>query len=399
MSYPYHVKCVTAVLTAFACALLPRTSLATPTFAVLYNFTGLADGDHPQCALIEDAQGNLYGTTAAGGITNVPAAGPRTGSMVGPQYGVLFRLAPDGTETVMHEFGIGKDGANPRAGVITDAKGNMYGTTAFGGPSYAGTVFEMTPAGKETILHKFAGGTDGAVPEASLVRAGSNYYGTTNEGGSFGAGTVFMVGPKHAYSVLFSFTGATTGSFPLGGLVLDSAGNLYGDTYFGGNGDYGTVFMLSPSGTETILYSFKAGKDGKSPAGSLLRDGAGNLYGVTYAGGKTNDGTVFKLSPAGTEHQLHVFAGAPNDGAGPYSALIMDAQGNMYGTTSQGGTSDFGTVFELSPKGAITILHNFSGSDGEAPLAPLLLDAQGNLYGTTSLGGTANSGVVFEISP
>jgi uncharacterized repeat protein (TIGR03803 family) len=390
-----YVRNVTAVWLGCAGACTPA---AAATYTTLYNFTGLTDGDHPQCALIEDAQGNLFGTTAAGGYQNTARSRRHTGSQIGPKNGVVFELAPNGTQTVLHEFGIGADGANPRAGVITDAQGNMYGTTAYGGPTYNGTVFELTTSGTETVLHNFGGGTDGAVPSASLLSVGNTYYGTTSAGGSFGTGTVFQIGPNNAYSVLFTFNGTSAGGYPLGGLIADSAGNLYGTTSIGGSANYGVVFMLTPAGHETVLYNFKGRKDGNAPAGNLLRDKAGNLYGITYLGGKENYGTVFKLTQKGHEKRLHVFSGGSNDGLGPYGGLIMDAHGNLYGTTSQGGTYDFGTVFEMSPKGAITLLHSFSGTDGEAPIAPLMFDNNGNIFGTASLGGTTNSGVVFEIT-
>jgi uncharacterized repeat protein (TIGR03803 family) len=372
---------------------------AAPAYTVLYNFTGLADGGYPQSRLMQDTQGNLYGTTAAGGA-DLPVA-MQAPSRVGPPYGVVFRLAPDGTETVLHAFGKGHDGADPQAGLVADAAGNLFGTTAGGGPSYNGTVFRLTASGREGILHDFSGGADGAMPEGSLLRIAPDLYaGTTYAGGSAGGGTVFVVeGRGHQYSSVFSFTGAPTGANPTGNLIAGDAGVFYGTAAGGGAAGNGVVFELNSGYTETILYSFQGGTDGGEPYGGLVRDKAGNLYGTTYGGGAANDGTVFRVTPQGTESVLHSFAGDTHDGGSPYAGLIRDEAGNLYGTTTGGGRKYRGTVFRLSPAGKMTVLHSFAGPDGATPLAPLMRDSQGNLFGTTSLGGTSDAGVVFKITP
>jgi uncharacterized repeat protein (TIGR03803 family) len=379
-------------LAAAAC-LLPAAAGASPTYTMLYSFNGSSDGAFPQSRPIEDAQGNLYGTAAAGGIQQP--------SVVGPQYGVVFEVKPGGAQSVLYKFGVGADGANPRAGIIADAQFNLYGTTAEGGPSYNGTVFRLSTKGVERILHKFSGEPDGALPEDTLLRLPSgDFVGTTYSGGTAGAGTIFEVSTKkNSYNVLFSFTGSATGSNPAGNLILDSAGNLYGTASNGGTEGAGAVFKLSPSNSETVLYNFKGGSDGSEPYGGLVRDKAGNLYGVTYAGGSALYGTIFKLAPDGTKTVLHNFSSTQTDGGGPYAGLIRDADGNLYGTTTEGGTYYQGTVFELSKNGTLTLLHSFSGADGSTPLAGVLRDKHGNLFGTASLGGNTNDGVVFEISP
>jgi uncharacterized repeat protein (TIGR03803 family) len=272
----------------------------------------------------------------------------------------------------------------------------------------------------ETVLYSFChdfGCSDGASPSSNLIADNAgNLYGTTDMGGPSGSGTVFKLSLRGAYTVLHSFSGAT-GSGSVAGLTADSAGNLYGTTKFGGPPPpgcrpfcfgYGLVFKLSPSGAYTVLHSFTGGSDGSAPNG-LIADSAGNLYGTTEIGG--HGGTVFKLSPpanpggAWTETVLYSFCSKPGcSGGSPRAALIADSAGNLYGTTSQGGGASgcggntCGTVFKLSPGGAYTVLHTFSGSDGANPQAGLIADCKGNLYGTTASGGAFFRGTAFELT-
>ena len=273
------------------------------------------------------------------------------------------------TYIVLHTFvGSPADGAVPYAGLTPDGAGNLYGTTFYGGAHNDGVVFKLSPTGTETILHSFTGyPNDGGVPWAGLIRdAAGNLYGTTRQGGArcgtFGCGTVFKLSPTGTEKVLYSFSGGRDGGNPVAGLVRDTAGNLYGATNGGGatstcNAPYGcgVVFKLSPTGAETVLHRFN-GADGASPyAGFLVLDTAGNLYGTTNAGGAHNQGVVFKLSPTGSETVLHSFTGGA-DGGGPRAGLLRDAARNLYGTTLNGGTSvngpcagGCGVVFKLSP--------------------------------------------------
>jgi uncharacterized repeat protein (TIGR03803 family) len=412
-----------AVLIA-ALSLPLGASRAAPTETVLWSF-GHRYGLYPvTSSLIFDAAGNLYGTTADGGFG----------------AGVAFRLRPPvtghtaWTEEVLHSFG-GTDGVYPVAGMIFDKAGNLFGTTAGGGDSNHGTVFELTPpaAGKtgwiEQVLYSFAGsenaGPDGADPDADLIfdKAG-NLYGTTNGGGTHGRGTVFELMPPAAgqtgwtEQVLHSFGGHNDGTNPDAGLIFDEAGNLYGTTGFNG-----TVFELMPPATrqtgwtEQVLHRFTGrGGDGASPYAGLIFDGAGNLYGTTVSGGGFNQGTVFELTPpaAGksgwTERILHSFPAFGTDGAAPEAGLIFDRAGNLYGTTNGGGTHGHGTVFELMPPAAgqtgwtEQVLYSFAGSlragpDGAAPWAALIFDKAGNLFGTTDRGGMLGRGTVFELMP
>lgn len=329
---------------------------------VLYSFTGTGgDGARPYSALVRDAQGNFYGTTAFGGNPGCSLGG-ETGC------GVVYKLSATGKEKVLYSFtGTGGDGEFPYAGLVRDAQGNLYGTTYDGGdfgcnPTYGcGTVFKVDTTRKETVLYSFtATGGDGLGPNAGLLRDGQgNLYGTTVSGGT-AFGTVFKLDLSSTETVLHTFTGSTgkDGAAPYAGLVRDKLGNLYGTTVSGGTGSCtggcGTVFKLDPSGTETVLYSFTGtGGDGEFPAAGLVLDGKGNLYGTTYAGGLASCflgcGIVFKVDPSGTETVLYSFTGTSGDGKYPHGGLVLDKLGILYGTTYGGGATGYGTVFMLKP--------------------------------------------------
>jgi uncharacterized repeat protein (TIGR03803 family) len=190
------------------------------------------------------------------------------------------------------------------------------------------------------------------------------------------------------------------GETPYAGLIQGSDGNFYGTTYFGGASGFGTVFKVTPSGTETVLYSFAGGSDGEHPYAGVIQGSDGNFYGTTYQGGTSGNGTVFKLTPSGTETVLYSFAGGSSDGANPEAGVIQGSDGNFYGTTLQGGASGLGIVFELTPGGTETILHTFAGggSDGANPSANLVQGSDGNLYGSTGAGGTSGNGTFFKVT-
>jgi uncharacterized repeat protein (TIGR03803 family) len=304
-------------------------------------------------------------------------------------------------ETTLYTFTGGADGGSPYASLIRDAAGNLYGATFAGGAANLGTVFKIDKTGKETVLYSFTGTPDGEHVSRNLLpdKAG-NLYGVAYEGGASGFGAVFKLDKAGKESILYSFGSGTDGEYPGSGLIADAAGNLYGATGYGGKSGNGTVYKVSKSGKETILHSF-TGKDGQYPFGNLLRDSAGNLYGTTSMGGTSGNGTVFKLAK-GKVTVLHNFAGG-RDGANPYAGLVEDAKGNFYGTTYGGGAGcngfDCGTVFEISAKGKESVLHAFALSDGHYPdFGTLVRDAAGNLYGTTYAGGGADMGVVFKVS-
>jgi uncharacterized repeat protein (TIGR03803 family) len=350
--------------------------------SVLYSFAAGSDGGGPGAGLIQGTDGNFYGTTIVGGTSN---------------NGTLFEVTPAGVETVLYSFAGGSDGANPYGGLIQGTDGNFYGMTYIGGTSGHGTVFMVTPTGIETVLYSFAGGNDGASPFAALIQgADGDFYGTTQYGGPSNAGTVFKVTPSGLETVLYAFTGGSDGSNPTVQLIQDTDGNLYGTTGYGGAFGSGTVFKVTPPGVETILYSFIGGNDGANPFVGLIQGADGNFYGTTYGGGTASAGTVFKITPGGVETVLYSFAGG-NDGANPIAALVQSADGNFYGTTILGGASGVGTIFKITPTGVETVLYTFTGgNDGGNPTPGLIQGADGNFYGTTELGGTSNNGTVFK---
>ena len=365
---------------------------------VLHNFNNNGtDGTYPQAALVADAAGNLYGTTSNGGDSN---------------FGTTFELTPAAggswTEKVLHSFGSGADGEYPQTGLIFDAAGNLYGTTYEGGAYGYGTAFELTPASggnwTEKVLYSF-GRTNTAYPTSGLIfDSAGNLYGTTLQGGPDQGGSVFELTPAGGGNWterdLYDFGSLANGIFPYGGVTFDSAGNLYGTTSTGGTFSGGTVFKLTAgTWTMTVLHNFGSGTDGStSYAGLVLA--AGNLYGTTSTGGTYGSGTLFELTPSGggwTEAVLHNF-GNGSDGVTPYAGLIIDVAGNLYGTTLSGGSYGGGTVFRSNSHGVI-VLHSFGLPEGYGPVAPLASDSTGRLYGTANFGGTYNYGTVFEITP
>jgi uncharacterized repeat protein (TIGR03803 family) len=415
----------------FTALLMLGTPAAAQTEQALHNFSDSGDGAAPTASLISDSSGNLYGTTSSGGAAY-------------QNLGAVFEVTPVAgggwTETLLYSFSGDTDGVWPIGGLVRDGTGNLFGTTAYGGGESAtycgqggcGTVFELSPAAgggwTEKVLHRFShNGKDGVVPYASLVvDAVGNLYGTTLTGGAYDEGTVFELTRKSggwAENVLHSFkNNVEDGQVPESSLLFDTAGNLYGTTANGGAHNYGTVFELSrKSGggwAEKILHSFNDnGTDGFTPAAGLILDAAGNLYGTTAAGGSSKSCVNFQLPTCGTVFEVARKAGgvwlekvlydfdADTSGANPlFGSLVVDAAGDLYGTTSQGGYSSSGTVFELTRAAdggwTETTLHLFgSGADGQNPDAGLIFGADGNLYGTTFTGGTGFQGTVFEITP
>lgn len=369
----------------------PQLSMAQ-TETVLYSFAGGTDGIGPRGGLVRDFKGNLYGTTQSGGAFG---------------FGTVYEITAAGAEKILHSFN-GTDGNSPYGSLVL-AGTNLYGTTYAGGTNSLGVVYQVTLKGIFKVLYNFAG-TDGSNPFAGLVRdpKTGNLYGTTGTGGAFNAGTVFELTPTRTETVLYSFNVGPGGYSPVAPLVRDpNTGNLYGTTYNGGASNYciggcGTVFELTPTGTETVLHSFSGPPDGWTPQSGLVRDGKGNLYGQTYLGGPGGRGIVFEVTPAGKETVLHGFTGGADGGIPVGGVLARDPKtGNLYGTTGLGGTYDYGVVFELTPSGTETVLYTFTGgNDGGDPFSNVIRDATtGNLYGTADGGGTTNSGVVFKVVP
>jgi uncharacterized repeat protein (TIGR03803 family) len=392
-------------------ALVPGQSRAANLTPLVY-FNG-TNGAYPFAGLIADANGNLFGTTNQGGANG---------------YGTVFEIAKTATgyastPTTLVSFSLAT-GANPVAGLIADADGNLFGTTEESG-AYAGTVFEIakTAAGyasTPTTLVSFYGG-NGSYPRAGLIAdANGNLFGTTSDGGAYSAGTVFEIaktatGYASTPTTLVSFNG-TDGGLPLAGLIADANGNLFGTTAAGGADGGGTVFEIAKTAsgyanTPTTLVSFN-GTNGAYPAAGLIADADGNLFGTTEegGGGANNVGTVFEIAKtaagyASTPTTLVSFNGT--DGANPVAGLIADANGNLFGTTYAGGANDYGTVFEIAKTAAgyastPTTLVSFNGTDGATPFAGLIADTNGNLFGTTYTtyqgDGFGYPGTVFEIT-
>jgi uncharacterized repeat protein (TIGR03803 family) len=302
------------------------------TETVLHSFGGSGDGVEPQAGLVND-NGTLYGTTTFGGANG---------------SGTVFAITPSGTETVLHSFGGSGDAAIPLAGLI-NVKGTLYGTTQEGGANNAGTVFAIRRSGTETVLYSFGNGSgDGEVPDAGLLNINGTLYGTTYIGGANGVGTVFAIARSGKNeTVLHSFGGSGDGVNPFATLI-NIEGTLYGTTRYGGVNNAGTVFAIRRSGTETVLYSFGSGSgDGEWPEAGLL-DVRGTLYGTTYIGGANGVGTVFAITTSGSETVLYSFSGGSGDGAWPKAGLL-DVKDTLYGTTYIGGANNAGTVFALSP--------------------------------------------------
>jgi hypothetical protein len=409
------------------------------TFQVIHSFTGGLDGSHPQAGLARDKAGNLYATTTAGAHHGGDCVTSGCGAVI-----KLSRQRSAWTATPLYAFQGGDGGWLPDAGVIAGSNGTLYGTTSAGGAGNGGfgygVVYGLLPSAHdcadgacpwtETVLHQFAAGSDGWQPTlGNLVfdRMG-NIYGITAGGGSggcyggFGCGVVFKLTPSNGgwtETVLYSFRGGEDGAYPQSGLLLDQSGNIYGTTSSGGIGKCnaslggcGVVFELTPikgGWTETVLYSFTGGADGGVPDGGLTFGAAGVLYGTTESGG-TGNGTVFELVPAQpsqgswTLNRIYAFPGPGLPG--PTASVVVDAAGNLYGTTLSG-PPDYppcdGSVFKLSHSYGLwdySLLHCFTGgSDGGQPYSPVTLDASGNLFGTAYDGGAYGEGVVWELTP
>jgi uncharacterized repeat protein (TIGR03803 family) len=419
-----------ALAMVFALAIVATPAVQAQTYKVIYNFTGGADGGSPWAGLTIDAAGDLYGTTIGGGAGN---------------SGTVFELTDSGSGwslATLYSFQGGDDGAGPQGRVAIAQDGSLYGTTAgagFGCTFHGcGTVFHLTPPQadaasvpwNETVLHRFTGTIDGGNPQGDLTfDAAGNIYGTTMFGGclpSFcgweygGYGVVYKLTTSAAgwtETVLHAFQWNEDGGYPLGGVVFDGAGNLYGVVE--GGHPYGLVYQLSPSGsgwTKQTLYEFPGGGHGADPYGGLIRDPSGNLYGTTQYSAPYGTGTIFELTPSNggwAFNTLYVlppcgFLVSSYCGEGPMDKLMMDAAGNLYGTTREGGAIAYGSVFKLTPSNGgwtYTTLHDFNGDDGRVPVSSLVFDANGNLYGTTAAGGSGGDcpawgcGVVFEITP
>ena len=363
-------------------AVLTVTSITAPGtgLTIVYSFTGGNDGANPN-GLLRTANGSFYGTTQNGG-TNLA--------------GTVFQMTANGTLTGLYSFTGGNDGATPFAALAQAPDGNFYGTTYQGGADDNGTVFRMTPSGLLSNLFSFTVAT-GDLPYAGLVLGSdSNFYGTTYQGGAAGRGTAFRISTNGTLTTLHSFSNGLDGGHVAAELLRAGDGNFYGTTYKGGASGYGTIYRVSPGGSLTTLASFSS-INGALPLAGLVQDLGGNFYGTTTSGGAYNNGTVFRMSPAGVLANLYSFGGGA-DGSYPAAALLQGSDGNFYGTTAYGGAYGDGTVFRLTPAGTLTTLVAFDGYAGANPQAAMIEDADGSLLGTTQNGGADDSGVIFRLS-
>lgn len=366
-----------------------KDSASSRHYRVLYSFKGGADGADPQAGLIEDAAGNLYGTTVYGGGSSNCFSG----------CGVVFKIDPAGNETVLHRFDR-TDGYYPAGGLNIDAYGNLYGTTVQGGGQDQGVVFKIDPTGNLTILHSFTprDGKDGSSPYAGLTwDSAGNLYGTTSSGGgSNGYGVVFKIDPAGIYTVVHNFSlNYADGCFPQAPLFF-STGNLYGTTYGCGAG-WGTVFKMDLTGHETVLFNFTSKATGYQPISPVIRDNHGIIYGTTVYGGTSDAGVVYRVDRSGNETILHSFD--HTDGLAVLAGVLRDSSGVLYGTTARGGAWNRGVLFKLLPNGILEIHHSFGFADGGLVFSPVIRDANHNLIGTAELGGQYHNGVVYEYMP
>lgn len=409
-----------ALAIAAVCAFF-ATTLAAQTETVLHNMKN-KEGVSPLLGVIFDSSGNIYGVAGEGGASN---------------NGSVFELSPSGTswtEKTLYSFKGGSDGGTPVGTLIFDSTGHLYGTTKLGGSHGVGVVYKLTKSGttwSESVVHNFGGSGDGQFPIGNvIIDSSGNLYGTTEGGGSHGNGTeitggiAYKLAPKSSggwtETIMHSFGGSADGISPRANLVKDSSGNFYGTTLLGGSHSAGTVFKLAPKSgggwTETVLHSFNpvfnfGSTDGANPSAGLILDSSGNLYGTTVGGGDGGGGVAFKLTHSGstwTATTLFPFSHSFYQASFPYSGLIFDASGNLYGTTLTG--SGFccggfsGSVFELTPTSSgywnVSFLGIFDSTHGSGPaIGSLVFDSSGNLFGATQNGGAKKVGVVFKVTP
>jgi uncharacterized repeat protein (TIGR03803 family) len=392
-----RLRVAASVLFLLLCA---ATALTAQTFKTLASFDK-TDGWLPYSgSLTQGSDGDFYGTTFQGGG--------------GGNYGNIFKISTEGVLTTFYNFCTQTnctDGAFPMAGLVQDTDGTFYGATSNYGTYENGTVFKITSGGALTTLDAFDE-TNGANPEAALVQGtDGSFYGTTFDGGDYGDGTVFKITPGGTLTTLYSFCAQAScadGQFPRAGLVQATDGNLYGTTLEGGADTDGTLFKITPAGNLTTLHNFCSQSpgcaDGANPEAALVQGTDGNLYGTTGIGGTSNGGTIFKVTLGGVLTTLYSFCAQTNctDGSDPYAGLVQATNGDFFGTTYSGGAGDGGTIFRITSAGVLRTLYSFCAqtncTDGASPFAGLVQGTDGSFYGTTFDGGAANFGTVFSLS-
>ncbi len=367
---------VAVVLCCAMCLGTGRAQNAT----VVYSFRKNGPSQLPQ--FVTPAQGRdgiLYGTTAQGGAD-----------------GSVFRISTSGAGGGIFAFD-GTNGSQPFGGVTLATNGNFYGTAGFGGTQNDGVLFEITSAGKFTLLHEFSGSGDGMFPEAPPIQASDgNLYGITAYGPGTTGATVYKYSSSTGFSTLYTF-GQQQAAAIGAPLLQASDGSLYGTSYGGGANGCGGVFVLTTSGTLLNDFSFPCGPGPESSAGALVQASDGNFYGTTERGGKKGDGTIFRVNSKGVMSVLYSFAGPPGDGKYPDGGLVLATDGNYYGSTSNGGEQGFGTLYKFSPTGGYQLLYSFTAQTGELESGSLLQHTNGKLYGTAFEGGRQNLGTIYAL--
>lgn len=392
----------THFIAMIALVLLAISSTQAQTFRALHQFNDQADGAFSEGSVILDSAGNIYGTT-----TNP---------------GSVFKINKNGNESVLKFINGGPGdvgGEFPKGSLTLDAAGNLYGV-ADGGSGGAGIVYKLSPKGEQTVLFAFQGGLDNTNPKAPaggvLLGKNGNIFGAAQFGNKLkcfiGCGSIFRLDAAGTMHFLHKFTGGADGASPIGPLVQDASGNLYGVAQSGGDrscpekfliqgAGCGIVFKIDTNHVLTVLHTFTGRTDGAVPQGGLLLDASGNLFGATLEGGDSDNGIIYEIASDGAYTVLHRFA--PKEGRNLNGGLVSDPAGNLYGTAQLGGDQNLGTAFELTPDGTVNVLHNFQGlKDGAVPFAGLFRDQAGHLFGTTSknfLIQIVQGGNVFEITP
>jgi uncharacterized repeat protein (TIGR03803 family) len=403
-------RSMSRILAILAATVSLVSAASSGSSKVIYSFAGGPDGEYTDTDLAMDNQGNLYGTSVQGGKYS---------------SGTVFEVTPSGTHTVLYSFTGGADGGEPYKGVTLDAQGDLYGTAVSGGAGACdggcGVVYKLTNSRENwtwSLVHSFTGGKDGSGPGTRVtIDKNGNLYGTTPTGGAYGLGVVYQMkvdaSGHWSEKVIHAFTGGKDGAGGSAGrLLLDAAGNLYGVCTAGGANGQGVVFELTPTPAGnwnfTMLYAFKGQPDAGFPYSGLIRDGAGNLYGTSYYSGANNVGAVYRLRPSSTgqwtETVLYSFQGGAADGSGPIGTLVSDRVGNLYGTTSEGGAANYGTIFKVAGsngKWTESVVYSFTGSpDGSLVYNGMVSDStRTNFYGATVHGGTNDDGTIFQFTP
>jgi uncharacterized repeat protein (TIGR03803 family) len=379
---------------AIAVVLLPP-AVQAQTVTTIYNFVGSDNSVDPLGVIAQGRDGDYYGVTAGAG------------------RGTIYKISTSGTFTLLHTFA--SDGSEGQScnGLVLGSDGNFYGTCEQGGnnSNSTGTLFKVTPTGTLTVLHffdgTFSGTVDGCYPLGVPVQASDgNFYGTAFECGVNDAGLIYKITPAGIFTVVHAFAfGSGDGNQPKGALIQGSDGNLWGTTSSGGANNGGAVFKSSLTGTESLVFSFSAcgtGTTGCAPAAGLVQGNDGNFYGTAEQGGASNEGVIFKVTPGGTYTLLHSFNITTDNGADPQLPLTLGTDSNFYGVATDcfAGGCNPADLFRITSKGVFTDVFNFpdlGGNNNSNPFSPLLLSTDGTFYSTTEIGGTSGAGSFFSL--